>query len=273
MSKYAVVGNPIKHSKSPKIHTMFAEQTGEGVNYEAILLGEDEFDEFVTGFFERRGGGLNVTVPFKEKAFALVKCCTERASLAKAVNTLYINKQGELAGDNTDGVGLVRDIKINHGFEIAGSKILILGAGGAVRGALSELVNEQAKSITIANRTVAKANQLCAEFDGLANVSAQSFTELHEQYDLIINGTSLSLEGQLPPISNEVISSDCCCYDMMYGTENTVFVSWAHANGAKLAVDGLGMLVEQAAESFAIWRGVRPKTTAVITALSVKNSE
>ena len=149
-----------------------------------------------------------------------------------------MDEHGKLCGDNTDGVGLVRDIKVNHGFQISDRKILILGAGGAVRGALSELINEGPASITIANRTLDKAQQIAAEFESFTNVRAHSFAELTDRYDLIINGTSLSLEGQLPPISNEVISSDCCCYDMMYGTEDTVFVSWARANGAKLALDG-----------------------------------
>jgi shikimate dehydrogenase len=188
--------------------------------------------------------------------------------LAQAVNTLCVDGDGALIGDNTDGVGLVRDIKGNHQFEIRQRRILLLGAGGAVRGALSALVAEDPAEITIANRTPGKALQLKAEFGHLADLTAVGFGELDATaFDLVINGTSLGLEGKLPPISKAVISSACCCYDMVYADSDTVFVRWARDNGAVLALDGLGMLVEQAAESFAIWHGLRPQTLSVISQL------
>ena len=268
MSQYAVVGNPVKHSKSPQIHALFARQTGLVLEYATILLTEKNFDMGVQKFFTDGGAGLNITVPFKEKAFLLADSCSERATLAKAVNTFFVDEEGALIGDNTDGVGLVRDIKVNHQFEIHNRRVLILGAGGAVRGALSALVDEHPAQITIANRTQGKAMQLQVEFAQLTNLTAQGYGELAgSAYDLVINGTSLSLQGMLPPITKEVISSACCCYDMMYGGSDTVFVSWARANGAVLALDGLGMLVEQAAESFAIWHGQRPQTDLVISQL------
>jgi len=198
----------------------------------------------------------------------LADSCSERASLAQAVNTLCVDGDGALIGDNTDGVGLVRDIKGNHQFQIRQRRILLLGAGGAVRGALSALVAEDPAEITIANRTPGKALQLKAEFGHLADLTAVGFGELDATaFDLVINGTSLGLEGKLPPISKAVISSACCCYDMVYADSDTVFVRWARDNGAVLALDGLGMLVEQAAESFAIWHGLRPQTLSVISQL------
>ncbi len=268
MSQYAVVGNPVKHSKSPRIHSLFASQTGMELAYTAIQLKPENFEAGVRKFFADGGAGLNVTVPFKEKAFLLADSCSERASLAQAVNTLCVDGDGALIGDNTDGVGLVRDIKGNHQFEIRQRRILLLGAGGAVRGALSALVAEDPAEITIANRTPGKALQLKAEFGHLADLTAVGFGELDATaFDLVINGTSLGLEGKLPPISKAVISSACCCYDMVYADSDTVFVRWARDNGAVLALDGLGMLVEQAAESFAIWHGLRPQTLSVISQL------
>ena len=268
MSQYAVVGNPVKHSKSPRIHRLFASQMGLELEYTAIQLEAENFESQVQKFFAGGGAGLNVTVPFKEKAFLLADSCSERASLAQAVNTLSLDADGALVGDNTDGVGLVRDIKLNHRFEIQQRRILLLGAGGAVRGALSALVAEDPAEITIVNRSADKALQLKTEFEHLVKLTASGFGDLDAiGFDLVINGTSLSLEGKLPPVSKAVISSACCCYDMMYADSDTVFVSWARANGAVLALDGLGMLVEQAAESFAIWHGLRPQTQPVISQL------
>ncbi len=271
MSQYAVVGNPVKHSKSPLIHSLFARQTGHALTYEAIQVEEDGFDSFVTNFFASQGSGLNITVPYKEKAFALATTCTPRASLAKAVNTLFLDAEKLLCGDNTDGVGLVTDIKNNHGFELQNKKVLILGAGGAVRGTLAALVFEQLASITIANRTVSRAEQLKREFGDLCDMQAIGYEGLgSEKFDLIINGTSLSLSGEIPAIKPAQLAPDCCCYDMMYASTDTVFVNWARLNGAALSLDGLGMLVEQAAEAFAIWRNIRPDTAAVIDQLRVR---
>lgn len=272
MSLYAVVGNPVSHSKSPLIHKMFAEQTGQDLRYEAILVEEPDFEKFVRDFFAGDGAGLNVTVPYKERAFAIAEKSSSRATLARAVNTLSKDAENQLIGDNTDGIGLVRDITKNHQFEIEGKKILLLGAGGAVRGVLAALASERTGAITILNRTLARAQQLIKEFEELVEITAQDYEcPIDDHFDLIINGTSLSLAGELPAISREVIAVDCCCYDMMYGVQDTPFVSWAKNNGAALALDGLGMLVEQAAESFAIWRGIRPQTATVIERLRNNN--
>jgi shikimate dehydrogenase len=268
MSLFAVIGNPVKHSKSPQIHSLFAKQTGRTLEYTAVALEAEEFDAFVEEFFGSGGSGLNVTVPYKGKAFSLAESCSGSASLAQAVNTLFLDAEGRLRGDNTDGIGLVRDIKANHRFDIADRRVLVLGAGGAVRGALAALILEKPALITIANRTISKAVQLQTEFEKLANISAVGFEELDDSsYELVINGTSLSLENQMPPLKPELLAPDCCCYDMMYADSDTVFVRWAKANGATLALDGLGMLVEQAAAAFEIWHGVRPDTRPVIAQL------
>ena len=243
------------------------------MSYTAISLEENEFDEFVRKFFADGGGGLNVTVPYKEKAFALAESCSPRAMLAKAVNTLFLDDQGNICGDNTDGIGLVTDIHQNNGVALKDSRVLILGAGGAVRGVLAALVYEQVASITVVNRTVAKAEQLAQEFKSLASIEALSFDALQglaeagRNFDLIINGTSSSLQGRMPPLDAKLLAAECCCYDLMYATDDTAFVKWGKHSGAKLSIDGLGMLVEQAAEAFALWRGIRPKTAPVISQL------
>jgi shikimate dehydrogenase len=265
VSRYAVIGKPVNHSKSPRIHSLFAKETEQEMAYEAIEADEESFDSFVTDFFAGGGSGLNITVPYKEKAFALAEQTSDRAGLARAVNTLYVDDQGRICGDNTDGAGLVNDIKTNHGFEIRGGKILILGAGGAVRGALASLIAEQPEAITIANRTVSRAAQIQQEFSDVFDISVSSYEELGDMpFDLIINGTSLSLSNELPAVAASIIGRDSCCYDMMYADTDTVFVSWSKQHGAALALDGLGMLIEQAAESFYIWRGIRPNTQSVI---------
>ena len=265
LPRYAVVGNPVSHSKSPLIHQLFATQTGITLEYTTIQAQEENFSDVVTHFFAQGGKGLNITVPFKEKACRLIQQCSKRADLAKAVNTLLINTEGKLYGDNTDGVGLVTDIKLNHNFDLAAKRILILGAGGAVRGVLSALVKESPTSITLMNRTASKALQLKEAFKAVFTINIASYDEAsHQQYDLIINGTSLSLQGNLPPIQSTILAGDCCCYDMMYGKQDTVFIHWAKERGAGLALDGLGMLVEQAAESFYLWHGIKPVTSTVI---------
>ena len=273
MTKYAVLGNPIAQSKSPLIHSLFAKQTDQEMSYEAISLDEGEFDAFVRNFFAEGGGGLNVTVPYKEKAYALATSCSPRAELAKAVNTLFIDGEGELCGDNTDGIGLVTDIKINHGVSIEGRRVLMLGAGGAVRGVLAAFAYEGAATLTVVNRTFSKAEVLADEFKSVAAVEALSYEELQHaadagrNFDLIINGTSSSLQGDLPQLDQKLIATQCCCYDLMYAMDDTPFVQWGKRSGAASSIDGLGMLVEQAAEAFAIWRGVRPQTAPVIAAL------
>lgn len=268
MSHYAVIGDPVQHSKSPIIHQQFAQQTGQDVTYEAIRVERGELAQFIRDFFANGGAGLNITLPHKEAVYALAAGHSERALEARAVNTLYLDKSGQLYGDNTDGVGLVRDIQNNLHVAIAGKRVLLLGAGGAVRGVLGPLLKAQPSSVCIANRTVSRAEQLAREFASKGNVSAGGFDLFAaQQFDLIINGTSMGLVNQMPDIGEEVLAEDCCCYDMMYKSVDTTFVEWAKQHGAQLAVDGLGMLVEQAAEAFAIWRGVRPETADVIKLL------
>ena len=267
MTRYAVIGTPIAHSKSPVIHGMFAEQTEQEVQYEAIEVKAENFDEFVLDFFAAGGGGLNITVPHKERAYSLATNLEPRAQLAGAVNTLFLNTENSLCGDNTDGPGLVRDLQTNHEIEIKGQNVLVIGAGGAVRGALVSLIESNPAAITIVNRTLDKAKSLRQTFKDRFELQVASFDALEENFDLIINGTSLSLNNEVPAITANQIRDNTCCYDMMYSNRDTAFVTWAKANGAALALDGLGMLVEQAAESFLRWRGVRPETLSVIDAL------
>ncbi|KEQ16614.1 shikimate dehydrogenase [Endozoicomonas numazuensis] len=264
---YAVMGNPIEHSKSPRIHAMFAESVGHKLSYNTQLVPVNDFEEAVTRFFDNGGYlGLSVTVPFKEQAWTLSVVRTARAEKAGAVNTLWMDEQGDLNGDNTDGLGLVQDLAVNNGVSIKGARVLILGAGGAVRGVLEPILSQEPSELVIANRTVSKAETLAGLFPEKP-VKACGFSELEGSFDIIINGTSASLHGDLPPVPVTVIASATCCYDMMYSASHTVFNQWALDHGAGKVIDGLGMLVEQAAEQFAIWRGVRPETTPVLEML------
>ncbi|MDM8547950.1 shikimate dehydrogenase [Candidatus Venteria ishoeyi] len=264
---YAVFGNPIKHSKSPRIHNLFAEQTRQNLIYEAILAQPDAFAAAIADFRTAGGRGCNVTVPFKEDAWQLAEQRSERAELAGAVNTLRFDESGLCFGDNTDGVGLVRDISENHGWQLSGKKILILGAGGAVRGVLAPLLDSAPATLSIANRTVSKAERLATLYPN-ADIQATGYEGLTGQcFDIIINGTSAGLQGKLPPLPDGLLAANGLAYDMVYANEPTVFVQWATAQGGH-GVDGLGMLVEQAAESFYLWRGVRPETQAVIAELA-----
>lgn len=266
MDRYAVFGNPIAHSKSPQIHRLFAEQTDQALGYEPLLAPLDDFPGFVRDFFAQ-GLGANVTVPFKEQAFRLADQLTERARRAGAVNTLKKLEDGRLLGDNTDGVGLVRDLLDNAGVTLQGKRILLLGAGGAVRGVLEPLLAQQPSALVIANRTVARAEQLAGEFAELGPVQACAFEQLQGPFDVIINGTSASLGGELPPLAESLIRSGATfCYDMMYGAAPTPFCQWAANLGAPTR-DGLGMLVEQAAAAFELWRGVRPDSAPVLAHL------
>lgn len=267
--KYAVFGNPIAHSKSPEIHRQFAQQTGQDISYEKQLVDEQGFDDAADAFFASGGKGLNITVPFKQDAYSYVARTTPRARRAGAVNTLSLQEDGTVLGDTTDGVGLVSDIKNNLGWDIRHKRVLILGAGGAVRGVLEPLLEEQPQHIVIANRTVDKALQLSKGFAELGYLLGCGFDMLGEQqFDLIINGTSAGLQGDLPPLPDSLINAEgtTACYDMLYGAEPTPFTQWASERGAQVS-DGLGMLVGQAAESFALWRGVRPETAPVIANL------
>ena len=267
MDRYGVFGNPIGHSKSPLIHRMFAAQTGEQLSYDALLAPLDDFGGFAQAFF-RDGKGANVTVPFKEQACQLADSLTARAQRAGAVNTLKRLDDGSLLGDNTDGPGLVRDLTINAGIALRGKRVLLLGAGGAVRGVLEPILAQQPASLVIANRTVEKAEHLAQSFADLGPVMASGFDWIDAPVDLIINGTSASLAGELPAIAPSLIApGHTQCYDMMYGKEPTAFNRWASELGAARTLDGLGMLVEQAAEAFFLWRGVRPNSAPVLDEL------
>jgi shikimate dehydrogenase len=268
--RYAVFGNPIAHSKSPQIHARFAEQTGQALMYTAEHIEENDFEAAVERFLQGDGKGLNITVPFKERAWALAQWRSERAELAGAVNTLYRLDDSRIAGDNTDGVGLVRDLADNNGVTLNGARVLVLGAGGAVRGVLQPLLAAGVASILVANRTLARAETLAELFAADGRVQACGFDQVPaEAFDLIINGTSASLQGELPPIPAATVCAQTACYDMMYAAEPTPFCRWASELGAEHVIDGLGMLVEQAAESFRIWRGVQPQTAPVINDLRV----
>ncbi len=264
---YAVVGNPIGHSKSPQIHTAFAAQTRQDLLYTAQLVPLDSFDSALNKFFKHGGCGVNVTVPFKENAWCYADEFTPRAQRAQAVNTLKKMADGRILADNTDGVGLVRDLTVNHGVALNGKRILLLGAGGAVRGVLQPLLEQQPVELIIANRTLSKAEILAKDFADLGNVKASEFAALDGTFDVVINGTSASLSGDLPPIPPSVLTAGTVCYDMMYSAQATVFNQWSLDNGVQKVIDGLGMLVEQAAEAFALWRDVRPETKTVIAVL------
>jgi shikimate dehydrogenase len=269
IDRYAVFGNPIAHSKSPFIHACFAEQTGQQLIYTAERVDVGDFNNAVARFAENNGKGLNITVPFKQDAWELATRRSERAERAGAVNTLVIHAAGDYFGDNTDGVGLVRDLVRNHKIELEDKRILIVGAGGAVRGVIEPLLAGKPASLTIANRTREKALQLADDFSDLGNIEGCGLDEFGtDSYDIIINGTSASLSGDLPSLPASLINENTFCYDMMYANEPTAFMRWAQQQGAKRVVDGKGMLVEQAAESFRIWRGCEPETAPVIEALA-----
>ena len=267
MSLYAVIGNPVSHSKSPLIHSLFAKQTGESISYVARKVVAERFEEFVLDFFKDGGLGLNVTLPHKERAYKVAINCDEGTQMAEAANTLFLDSTGEICAANTDGPGLVADIKRNNGVEIRGKDLLLLGAGGAVRGALVSLIEEKPSSITVVNRTLSRANALKTKFNEFPRIKASTYDDLDDDYDLIINGTSLGLTNEVPPLKAINVRQGAFCYDMFYADRQTAFVYWAKGNGAKKAIDGLGMLVEQAAESFLLWRGVRPETRPVIEEL------
>ncbi len=267
MDQYAVFGNPIAHSKSPQIHAAFAAQTGQYMQYNKQLVEAGQFDQAAAAFRAAGGKGFNVTVPFKEEACQWVDELDPLAQQAGAVNTIAL-ADGKSRGYNTDGLGLVRDLTVNHAITLAEQQILILGAGGAVRGVLAPLLKQHPACITIANRTEAKAQALAKRFAEFGQLAACGYAALAgQQFDIIINGTSTGLSGELPPIPAHILRSGGSSYDMMYASEPTAFVRWGVAHGAAQALDGLGMLVEQAAEAFAIWRGVRPDTRTVIQQL------
>jgi len=266
-SEYAVFGNPVKHSKSPQIHSLFAKQTGIALNYQAIEVPLDNFNEYVKYFSSQGGKGLNITVPFKEEANSLCDSLSQRAKLCASVNTIWF-EDNKIHGDTTDGKGLINDLIINHAIDINNKSVLILGAGGSVKAILEPLCEQKPEKIVIANRTVSRAEELAEKFSDKGNIVACSYSELvNQSFDLLINGTSLSLAGELPPLPETIIKNESCCYDLMYSDTDTIFMKWAAAQGASKVLDGLGMLVEQAAEAFSIWHGIKPDTAPVIKSL------
>lgn len=270
--RYAVIGNPVAHSLSPQIHHAFAAQTGEALRYEKIHCERDQFVAAATRFFAEGGKGLNVTVPFKQEACTFADTLAERAKRAQAVNTLIAHTQAhnrQLEGENSDGAGLIRDLTHNHGLALEEMHILVLGAGGAVRGVLAPLLAQNPVSLTLANRTADKAVHLAQHFADCGKVNALGLEDCaqHGPYDLIINGTAVGLNDTAPALPQGLFKPGACAYDMFYSAQPTAFLRWALAAGAEQAWDGFGMLVEQAAESFALWRGKRPQTVPVIRAL------
>jgi len=269
--RYAVVGHPVAHSRSPFIHERFAHQTGQSMTYSRIDAAPAQFESVVKRFFAEGGKGLNVTLPQKQAAAILADELTPRARTAGAVNTLARQDDGRLLGDNTDGAGLARDLLNNLRVTIAGRRVLLLGAGGAARGVLAPLLGLKPAELTVANRTPDRARELAAGFAAFGECRGCGFEDARRgPYDVIINATSASLASEVPPLPPGAVGNRTFCYDMAYGADDTSFVRWAQAQGAARTAMGLGMLVEQAAESFHLWRGVRPDTASVIAALKAE---
>jgi shikimate dehydrogenase len=271
--RYAVAGNPVAHSLSPRIHAEFARLTGQDLEYGRLLVPDGAFAVTARRFFDDGGRGLNVTVPCKEDAFRFAGRLSERARRAGAVNTLWLDGDG-VHGDNTDGAGLVRDLVEVLGWPVAGRRLLILGAGGAVRGILGPLLAQQPARLIVANRTVDRAQALAAAFaDAACAVEACGFDELAGPYDLLLHATSAGLDGRLPTLPAGLAAPDAAAYDLFYADRPTPFLRWAAAAGIERRADGLGMLIEQAAESFLDWRGVRPETDSLRTLLRTPAAE
>ncbi len=267
IDRYVVIGNPIAHSHSPRIHAEFARQTGENVRYERLLAPVDKFAEVAQQFYRDGGKGASVTIPFKYAAWQLATRHSKGAQLAQAVNTLRFNGD-EIFGDNTDGTGLVRDLQQNLGYALKNKRVLIMGAGGATCGVLGPILFEAPTRLVVANRDSQKALALVERFSTLGNISCSSYADLADKnFDLIINATSASLNSQLPPLPGGVFADAAFAYDMMYGVQSNAFLEFSRNLGARRCADGLGMLIEQAAESFFIWRGVRPNTAPVLQLL------
>ena len=265
---FAVFGNPIQHSKSPIIHTLFAQQYAQQIEYRAVHVGLDDFVQATSRFFEAGGAGLNVTVPFKHEAFALAHRNSERSLRAGAVNVLTLADDGLIDGDNTDGIGLIRDLIANLGWTVQGLRVLLVGAGGAARGVLEPLLREQPRELLVVNRTAARAAALASEFADIGPLEGGAFDLIGaRQFDLIINATSAGLSGAVPALPSSMLAENSRCYDMVYGAVPTPFLRWSADHTAGAVSDGLGMLVEQAAEAFYLWRQLRPETYSVISQL------
>lgn len=265
---YGVVGHPVAHSWSPFIHGMFAKHTGQNLTYRLYDVTPEEFRERIVGFFAGGGRGLNVTLPHKIAAAEMANELTPRAARARAVNTLVARSDGSLLGDNTDGAGLVHDLCDNLGVVIIRRRILVIGAGGATRGVLAPLLTLEPAELVIANRTQDRAQALATDFQDMGRISGVEFHDIPSgAFDLVVNATSASLRGEVPDVPASVIGKETVCYDMAYGKSDTAFLQWAQGLGCARAIQGWGMLVEQAAESFRVWRGIRPPTAPVLAAL------
>jgi len=263
-ARYAIIGHPVAHSRSPEIHAEFARLTGQSIQYTRIYAPLHGFTAALREFLDSDGLGVNVTLPFKEEAFAICHVHTPRAKKTRAINTLSVRDDGKLMGDNTDGVGLVNDLKRNHQVILKSARILLLGAGGAARGVLPALLAEKPELMYIANRTPERAVKLANQHKA-GRVSGSGFESLRRQsFDVVINATAASLAGELPRLPHDCLNPGAVCYDLAYSDRPTVFMHWAVQEGAAVVLDGWGMLVEQAAESFYVWRGVRPPTATLL---------
>lgn len=273
VDRYGVIGYPVSHSRSPVIHRLFAVQTGQSLQYELLQVPPDKFEQAIRQFQRTGGKGLNVTVPHKRGVLRLCDHLSERARTAGAVNTLSF-RDNEVYGDNTDGIGLLRDLVVNLDLDLDDANVLILGAGGATRGIVEPLLEMRPAALTVANRTIGKAEALVEQFSASGPIAACGFGDVptDDTYDLIINATSAGVRGETPPYPDEAVSPETFCYDLSYGLKPTPFTVWAREQGAGEAVMGWGMLVEQAAESFRIWRGVRPDTAPVLKQVRVSAS-
>jgi shikimate dehydrogenase len=269
--RYAVIGHPIAHSRSPQIHALFAQQTQQSMTYDALDVTAEDLAPRVRDFFASGGRGLNVTVPHKETVIALSGGLSARARIAGAANTIVRDAAGRLMADNTDGAGLVRDLTHNLHIAVGARRVLLLGAGGAARGVLAPLLDLKPRELVIANRTVERALALAIAFASLGAVRGAGFAQLDGPgFDLIVNATAASLNSELPPLPPGVLGATTICYDLVYANADTCFLQWARSHGAAQTHMGLGMLVEQAAESFYLWRGVRPDTAPVLAALGAQ---
>jgi shikimate dehydrogenase len=271
--KYGVIGDPISHSRSPEIHKLFAQQFNEKIDYNKYHIKADNLKQFIIDFHSSGGRGLNITLPHKISAMNSVSVLSPNAIQAKAINTIYFNGN-EIIGDNTDGIGLIADLRNNFQVEIKNKKILILGAGGAVRGIIGSLIKENPSHIEIANRTISHAEEISKDFSNEASIKTCTIEELNEKgnFDLIINAISFDTNNKDIALSKNIISKSSICYDLSYNSSPTQFMLWAMKNGANFAIQGWGMLIEQAAESYLIWKKIRPDTSAILKQINVTSS-
>lgn len=266
--RFAVIGNPIAHSLSPQIHQAFAHSLSIDLRYEKIFCELDEFEATVNQFFSEGGCGMNVTVPFKRRAFEMAQLLEPAAQAAEAVNTLWLNEQGELCGDNTDGSGLIRDLQNNLGIELKGKSLALLGTGGAARGVIEPLLAQQPEKLILANRTPYGPEELAERYAGQGSIQPCTYFSLKGFHvDVLIHATSAGLSGRMPWLPDDLLADGAACYDLQYANEPTAFMRWAKQHNARVVADGLGMLVEQAADAFAIWHVQRPSTTNVVKQL------